>query len=73
MGSEIMTDFCLGRCIKFQFPGAGAHPWLLLRSYGLAFCIYDRSAADDRFAIQQIPSEVRWRLNPLLPAGGYSA
>ena len=59
------------RRFKFQFRGVGAYPWLLARTPPRG--IYNRLAADDRFASKQILSEVQWCLNTLPSYSGYSA
>ena len=32
-----------------------------------------RALKDDRFSIKRILSEAQWRLDPMMPAGGFSA
>ena len=51
----------------------GSHLWFLKRISARARGIYNRVAADDRFASKQIPPGVQWRLSSLLSASGYSA
>ena len=63
---EIWTDSCAERCIKLQFQGAGAHPWLLERRNWPARGIYNRLVEDDRFSCGQIPSEAQWCLREIV-------
>ena len=71
--NEILLDLCSERRIKLQFQGVGAHPWILERRNGLARGNFNRIREDDRFTGRQILSEVQWRLNALISAGGFSA
>ena len=71
--NEIWLDLCSDRRVKLQFQGVGAHPWMLERRNGLARGIYNRIREGGRFSGRQILSEVQWRLNALISAGGFSA
>ena len=69
----IWTDLRSDSRIKFQFQGVVARPWTLERRTARARGIYIRFVEDDRFTGQRILSEVQWRLNSLVSAGGSSA
>ena len=71
--NEIWTDLRSERRMELQFSGVGARPWIPERRNGLARRIYNRLVADGRSWGKQILSEVQWRLNALISAGGYSA
>ena len=71
--NEIRTELRTHRRIKYQFQGAGAHPWLLDRRSGPARGIYNRLLEDDRFPSRQMPSEAQRCLNIMMSVGGVSA
>ena len=58
---------------QLRFQGAGANPWDPERRNGLVRGIFYRLITHGRFSGKQVGSEVRWRLDALIPARGYSA
>ena len=69
----VRTGLRLARRIQFQLEGVGARPRILEHRNGLARGIRYRGVADGPVPGKQIPAELQWRLNALMPGGWYSA
>ena len=70
---NLLADLRPGRRIKLQFRGVSARPWLLERRNGFLRGIYNRLVGDNRFVNTTIFSGVRWCLNAMPSASGFSA
>ena len=71
--NESWAELRSERRIKLLFQGVGAHPWVLERRNGLARGICTRLKEGDLLSGKQILAVVDWRLNSLVPGGGFSA
>ena len=71
--NEVLAHLCSVRSIRLQFPGEGAHPWMLERRNGLARCIKNRLRYGGRFAGRVILNEAQYCLNAMLNLGWSSA